>query len=109
MIREVAALATCHRPSPNTTAHLEETEGTYLIAPASATFLDTFTSGQAPHLHFKEVWRFTNHLNLDDLDFGDDGFWPTLQRVIGRRGLVTWKVTKDCGEKGKGKGKWFMK
>jgi len=98
MIREVAALATCHIPSENATAYLEEKEGTYLVAPASAIYLDNFTAseGQIPSLHFQEVWRYKHHFNLDDLDFEDDGFWPTIQRVIGRRGLVTWRVTKDC-------------
>ncbi|TVY31487.1 GPI mannosyltransferase [Lachnellula subtilissima] len=96
MLREVGALATCHKPSTNATAYLEEKEGTYLIAPLSATFLDIYVPKTVGHLHFQEVWRHTQHLNLDDLDFGDDGLWPTLKRVIGRRGLAAWRVTKDC-------------
>jgi GPI mannosyltransferase 4 len=97
MLREVTALATCHRSSSNDTAHLEK-EGTYLIAPLSATFLDTYLENTGSGLRFREVWRYRQHLNLDDLDFGDDGFWPTLKRVIGRRGLGAWRVTKDCGK-----------
>ncbi|TVY16763.1 GPI mannosyltransferase 4 [Lachnellula arida] len=96
MLREVGALATCHKPSTNATAYLDESEGTYLIAPLSATFLDIYVPKTDGHLHFQEVWRHTQHLNLDDLDFGDDGFWPTLKRVIGRRGLAAWRVTKEC-------------
>ncbi|TVY86388.1 GPI mannosyltransferase [Lachnellula willkommii] len=96
MLREVGALATCHRPSTNATAYLDESEGTYLIAPLSATFLDLYVPKTDGHLHFQEVWRHTQHLNLDDLDFGDDGFWPTLKRVIGGRGLAAWRVTKEC-------------
>ncbi|KAF8865764.1 Alg9-like mannosyltransferase [Acephala macrosclerotiorum] len=97
MLREVGALATCHKPSENATAYLEEQEGTYLIAPLSATFLDNYTSnGLETGLHFQQVWQYRQHLNLDDLDFGDDGFWPTIKRVIGRRGLGAWRVTKDC-------------
>jgi phosphatidylinositol glycan class Z len=42
------------------------------------------------------VWRHRQHLNLDDLDFGDDGFWNTIKRVIGRRGLGAWRVTRNC-------------
>lgn len=74
---------------------------TLLVAPSSATFLDPCTKrttpGEGKHdLVFKEAWRYRNHIGLDDLDFGDDGVWPTLERVIGRRGLVTWEVHKTC-------------
>jgi phosphatidylinositol glycan class Z len=96
MLREIGALATCHKLSENKTAYLDEKEGTYLIAPTSATFLDEHVSNEVSGLHFQEVWTYRQHLNLDDLDFGDDGFWPTLERVIGRRGLAAWRVTKDC-------------
>ena len=40
------------------------------------------------------TWR--KHLNLDDMDFGDDGILPTLQRVVGRRGLGVWRVERVC-------------
>ena len=40
---------------------------------------------------------YRRHINLDDLDFGDDGVLPTLERVIGRRGLGVWKVDRLCG------------
>ncbi len=96
MIREVAALATCHITSQNATAYLDEKEGTYLIAPLSATFLDNYTYNEGPGLRFQPAWTYKQHLNLDDLDFGDDEIWPTLTRAIGRRGLGAWRVTKDC-------------
>lgn len=96
MLREIGALATCHKSFKNETAYLEEKEGTYLIAPTSATFLDEHLSNEVSGLHFQEVWSYRKHLNLDDLDFGDDGFWNTLNRVVGRRGLAAWRVTKDC-------------
>ncbi len=100
MLKELAALATCHKPSKNATAYLEEKEGTYLIAPLSASFLDNYTLSQkSSSLHFQEVWQYRQHLNLDDLDFGDDGVWNTLNRVIGRRGLGAWRVTKECAGK----------
>ena len=38
----------------------------------------------------------TFDIGLDDLEFGDDGVWPTLERVIGRRGLIVWRVSRDC-------------
>jgi len=90
MLRELSALATCHNPSTNTTAYLDEKEGTYL---------DKHVTAEEPGLRFQEVWKYKQHLNLDDLDFGDDGFWATIKRVIGRRGLVAWRVTKDCTAK----------
>ncbi|OQO04498.1 hypothetical protein B0A48_09420 [Cryoendolithus antarcticus] len=76
---------------------------TFLVAPASATFLDQFTiTGTVDRstvdrshydLQLKEVWRHRAHIGMDDLDFGEDGIWPTLQRVIGRRGLVIWEAS----------------
>lgn len=75
---------------------------TLLLAPLSATFLDAYvkagnTTVSAPsQIALKEVWRYRNHLSLDDMDFGDDGVWPTLKRVVGRRGIGAWKVTRRC-------------
>jgi len=96
MIRELERLATCHGKAENL-------NGTYLVAPMSATFLDKYVAKSAPGdpsgvpgLRFDQVWQYRQHLNLDDLDFGDDGVWPTLRRVVGRRGLAAWRVTKDC-------------
>ncbi|KAM0719210.1 hypothetical protein Q7P37_005115 [Cladosporium fusiforme] len=75
-------------------------KGTVLVAPASASFLDPHTvprfPGEKPALAFRELWRYARHVGLDDLDFGDDGVWPTLQRVVGRRGLVAWDVRRAC-------------
>lgn len=95
MIRELSTLATCHLPSAKQPLYYEEKEGTYLIAPLSATFLDTYLEKDQP-LRFHEVYRHEQHLNLDDLDFADDGVWPTLSRVVGRRGLAAWRVTRNC-------------
>jgi phosphatidylinositol glycan class Z len=79
----------------------DATSTTLLLAPLSATFLDTYTTDNstAPGVSdvvLEEVWHYRNHLNLDDMDFGDDGVWPTLKRMIGRRGIGAWKVTKKC-------------
>ncbi|KAL9055961.1 MAG: hypothetical protein Q9162_003257 [Coniocarpon cinnabarinum] len=71
-----------------------------LVAPRSAAYLDQFLPASA-HLEGssdrmlleQELWSIRTHLNLDDLDFGDDGIWPTFKRVLGRRGLVIWNVT----------------
>lgn len=70
----------------------------FLVAPRSATFLDDYTrlssSPVDPPLRLRELWTYKKHLNLDDLDFGDDGILPTLKRVIGRRGLTVWAVDR---------------
>ncbi|KAI1002489.1 GPI mannosyltransferase 4 [Podosphaera aphanis] len=98
MIRELETLATCHESDTNSSAFLDEKERTFLIAPLSATFLDKYTTSKGVRtLRFHEIWRYKNHLNLDDLDIGNDGFWLTMKRVIGRRGLAIWRVTKECG------------
>lgn len=74
---------------------------TLLLAPLSATFLDLYladSTEQSPSkpIILEEAWRYSNHLNLDDMDFGDDGVWPTISRVIGRRGIGAWRVQKRC-------------
>lgn len=76
-----------------------------LVAPRSATFLDTYMASSPsdtsdnkiisnPPLYMTEQWTYTNHLNLDDIDFGDDGILSTIHRVIGRRGLTVWAVER---------------
>jgi phosphatidylinositol glycan class Z len=76
-------------------------QSNYLVAPLSATALDGFTynataSAKMPFL-LEKHWEYRNHLNLDDLDFREDGYLPTLSRVLGRRGLVVWKIRRpDC-------------
>jgi phosphatidylinositol glycan class Z len=78
----------------------------YLVAPNSSTFLDQFhaastvgnglTTGsrREPPLKLESVWTYRHHINLDDLDFGDDGVMPTLRRVVGRRGITVWKAER---------------
>ncbi|KAH7329227.1 Alg9-like mannosyltransferase [Stachybotrys elegans] len=98
LLEELTRLATCDTPADRRNQeYLKEKNGTYLIAPASATWLDPYLPNKGLQgLRFREVWRYRQHLNLDDLDFGDDGVWGTLSRVIGRRGLVAWRITKSC-------------
>ncbi|KAF4124148.1 LOW QUALITY PROTEIN: GPI mannosyltransferase 4 [Geosmithia morbida] len=95
---ELYKLATCDIPADRRNKeYLKEKNGTYLIAPASATWLDPYLPNKGlDGLRFREVWRHRQHLNLDDLDWGEDGVFNTLSRVIGRRGLVAWRVTKSC-------------
>ena len=70
-----------------------------LVAPANADVKQVDGGGKTKReddIDFRELWRWRNHIGLDDLDFGDDGVLPTLERVIWRRGLVVWDVTKRC-------------
>lgn len=89
MMETLGSLANCH--------DVWTTNSTYLIAPTSATFLDHYTGNASMGaLAFERVWKYNQHLNLDDLDFGDDGVWNTLERLIIRRGITAWRVTKGC-------------
>jgi len=91
-------LATCDAPADRRNReYVKEKNGTYLVAPLSATWLDPYLPNKGLEgLRFREVWRYQQHLNLDDLDWADDGVWNTLRRVVGRRGLAIWRVTKSC-------------
>lgn len=98
LLQQLSELATCDTPADRRNQeYLKEKNGTYLVAPASATWLDPYLSNKGLQgLRFREVWSYRKHLNLDDVDFGDDGVWNTLSRVVGRRGLIAWRVTKSC-------------
>lgn len=72
----------------------------FVVAPKSATFLDRYISGKEgegeEEIKLQELYTYPKHLNLDDLDFGDDGVFATLGRVVGRRGLGVWAVKRRC-------------
>ena len=84
---------------------------TYLAAPLSAWRLDdlpsmsnfSFSIDSIPSqaMQFTNIYTTRRHINLDDMDFGDDGVVPTISRVVGRRGLGVWRVTRDCSPKEK--------
>ena len=76
-----------------------------LVAPYSSTEIDLWIAESSGNqlFAFEETWRYGQHLNLDDLDIGKEGVWGTLRRVIGRRGLVIWKITRLCGARTGGK------
>ncbi|KAL9616508.1 MAG: hypothetical protein Q9160_008624 [Pyrenula sp. 1 TL-2023] len=42
------------------------------------------------------VASFSRHLNLDDIDFEEDGVGGTIARVIGKRGLGLWRLERLC-------------
>lgn len=70
-----------------------------LVAPYSSIEIDHWIAKSTEDQAFalKELWRYGQHLNLDDLDIGEEGIWATLGRVVGRRGLVVWEVRRECG------------
>ncbi|KAJ5541927.1 CAZyme family GT22 [Penicillium sp. DV-2018c] len=74
----------------------------FLVAPISADFLDRYALSatdipeQKQSLQLHPLWSYRKHLNLDDMDFAEDGILPTLKRVIGRRGLGVWSVRRSC-------------
>ncbi|KAF1998903.1 glycosyltransferase family 22 protein [Amniculicola lignicola CBS 123094] len=72
----------------------------FLVAPRSAYFLKE--REVEDEIALEEAWSYRRHLNLDDMDFGDDGVWKTLGRVVGDRGLVVWRVGRNCWGKEKG-------
>lgn len=90
------------------TTHREKTD-VYVVAPLSAwrlhdpypptsDFSFSVTFNQPPaQLNMQNIATFRQHVNLDDMDFGDDGVRSTLARVIGRRGLGVWAVHQVCG------------
>ncbi|KAL4942138.1 hypothetical protein BDV06DRAFT_169536 [Aspergillus oleicola] len=93
------------KPGPEMVAELEsvlpdcrskqwgaKSDAVLLVAPTSVTYLDQFLAPQDPQssLELLELWSYRNHINMDDMDFGEDGVWHTLKRVIGRRGLGVW-------------------
>lgn len=78
-----------------------------LVAPRSSIELDHWTAGgnttgRGGELVFEQVWTYTAHVGLDDVDFPGEGVRGTLERVLGRRGLTVWRVRRICfaAEKG---------
>ncbi|KAK3169431.1 hypothetical protein OEA41_008814 [Lepraria neglecta] len=71
-----------------------------LVAPFSSAELDA--SWAERDLVLEEIWRYGRHLNLDDLEFGEEGVLGTLRRVVGRRGLVVRRVRRICQDAGGG-------
>lgn len=71
-----------------------------LVAPFSSVELDTIFSADEQGLELEELWRYSRHVNLDDMDVAGDGVWGTLTRVVERRGLIVWRVKRRCAETG---------
>jgi GPI mannosyltransferase 4 len=76
----------------------DQPDWTYTYPPLS-NFSFAIDMTQPPaQLQMTNLATYRKHINLDDMGFGDDGVWPTLQRVVGRRGLGVWKVDRMCGK-----------
>ncbi|KAL8908504.1 MAG: hypothetical protein Q9171_005422 [Xanthocarpia ochracea] len=73
----------------------DEPRSVGLVAPRSSVDLDLWIEKTKNEMLFEQLWMTKNHLNLDDLDFEEDGIRGTLRRVVGRRGLVIWKVSRN--------------
>ncbi len=73
-----------------------------LVAPLSSVDLEHWieASHSRGHFSFDRVWKTKQHLNLDDIDFDQDGIRGSIARVVGRRGLVIWKISRLCGSSG---------
>lgn len=89
--------------------NIDKDKEIYVVAPKSATFLDRYiptsssqSNEEKEDIELHELWYYKKHLNLDDLDFGDDGVIPTLFRVVGRRGLGVWAARRQCLSEDKG-------
>ncbi|KAK4570007.1 alpha 1,2 mannosyltransferase [Recurvomyces mirabilis] len=73
-----------------------------LVAPSSATYLDQYKprSGLVTYpesaVPLDLLYHYSRHIGLDDLDWGADGVWGTLYKVIGRRGLDVWDISLRC-------------
>lgn len=68
-----------------------------LVAPLSSLEIGEWQYKSRVKLVWEEVWRYRQHLNLDDLDFaGPNGPIAELRRVLGRRGLGVWTISKRC-------------
>jgi phosphatidylinositol glycan class Z len=95
MIEKVKeALPPCRTRKP---PQIEGRGAVYLVAPRSAYFLKPYQNdSNRTDISLEEVWSYRQHLNLDDMDFADDGVRNTLARVVGDRGLVVWRATRNC-------------
>lgn len=82
---------------------IPSTKDFYIAAPLSGWRMgkpfnkkDLSFSTDRPGLNFTHLATFPKHINLDDMELGDDGVYSTLSRVVGRRGLGIWHVDRIC-------------
>ncbi|WPG97572.1 Hypothetical protein R9X50_00034900 [Acrodontium crateriforme] len=92
MIDAVGASIIC----PPRSADNNTLNKTLLVAPSSAAYLDAYANSTNKPVTLTPLYTYRQHIGLDDLDFGDDGVWPTLERVVGKRGLTVYQASKKC-------------
>lgn len=93
-----AVLPPCRTRKPS---DIGKRGATYLIAPRSANIQTSYLDAAGEEeVTMYEIWNYRKHLNLDDMDFAEDGVWKTLGRVVGNRGLVIWRVSQNCWKSG---------
>lgn len=74
-----------------------ESKGDFLVAPLSAVKLDPYVENDGGNWRLEEAKTVRRHLNMDDLDIGEEGLAGTWKRVVGRRGLRIWRVVRKEG------------
>ena len=96
----IVANAMCNNESDS--ARLQNRQ-TLVVAPRSASVpalveLDRSATVRPVdnRIEMREIWRYDRHLNLDDLDWAEDGMWGTLSRVVGRRGIGIYQASAIC-------------
>lgn len=87
MKRVSEAVGSCSDRGPRTAG---------LVAPWSSVELDIWMKDSRAPLSFEKLWMSNYHLNLDDLDVEEDGIRGMVERLVGRRGLVVWKIRRLC-------------
>jgi phosphatidylinositol glycan class Z len=104
--------STCLSDDVGDFPHSNTSSAVFLAAPLSAHLFDnknvadpqyfqtreTDTSSSGGALIFQQEYLYRRHINLDDMDFAEDGVSSTLDRVFGRAGLGIWRVRRNCTE-----------
>ncbi|KAL9091863.1 MAG: hypothetical protein Q9165_004614 [Trypethelium subeluteriae] len=80
-----------------------ESEFTLVVAPRSAGVSGLADlSGSLPlragitDTAITEIWTHSQHVNLDDLDWGQNSVWGTLGRVVREQGIAIYAVSAIC-------------
>ncbi|MCJ1472805.1 alpha 1,2 mannosyltransferase [Lambiella insularis] len=89
-------LATIESKSVSCTGRSTAPKEIIVVAPRSSTELDPYRAGEEKEWRWEELWTEWRHLNLDDMEWAEEGVSGTLRRVVGRRGLTAWRVGRIC-------------
>ena len=72
----------------------DPTKPARLLDPSDPSF-SVYFPDQRARLGMRSLQMWRKHINLDDLDIGEEGVMGTVKRVLGRRGLAIWRVERD--------------